>query len=224
MLAFTAGCQSFGDYEPSPTDIYPKDAVALAASCHSIDHQDTSITDPRVFRFDFGRMSGPWNFSGFPLSGVDVRTVSWLDTPAMQYRYEFVDPWQRRCYVDSQWAGSPKALLERFFTRRIIFRQADPIEKGCHLRFLLHELDQTYRQLNESYVTLEVLASLMPSRDGRMLAKRAFYIQKAAPTQNARGGVAATREAIQSLSVAVDEWLTELAQNSPAVVERCSAD
>lgn len=224
VLACSAGCQSIDEIGSESWESYPRGTQAFSAACQVVGHRDTYPTTPRVFLFDFGRLSGPWNFSGFPLSGLDVRTVPWLSTPVMHYRYEFVDRWQRRCYPDSQWVGSPRALLEKFLTRRIIFRQSDPMGRGCHLRFSLHELEQNYRQLNDSYVTLEVLAALMPHPDGRILAKRAFYIQKAAPTQDARGSVAATRDAVQEMSVLIDEWLTELSRTEPTVTERCRAE
>lgn len=195
--------------------------LILAAGCQTIDRQGVSTKTMEVSRFDFGSMSGPWEFSGFPISGVDVKTVPWLDTSAMQYRLEFDDGLRRRFYPDSQWAASPGALLERFLTRRIVFRQADPKGEGCHLHFLLHELEQTYQKPNDSHVTFEVLAMLLPKREGVILAKRAFYIQKAATTQDAHGSVAATREAVESLSSNLDEWLTELARNTPTVAERC---
>ncbi len=166
-------------------------------------------------------MAGPWKFSGFPISGVDVKTVPWLDAADMQYRLEFDDSLRRRFYSDSQWVASPGALLERFLTRRIIFRQADPKGEGCHLHFLLHELEQTYQKPNDSYITLEVLAILQPKREGAILAKRAFYIQKAAPTQDARGGVAATREAIETLSSSIDEWLSELDRDTSTTAGLC---
>jgi cholesterol transport system auxiliary component len=195
--------------------------LIVAAGCQSIDPQSVTVKTPDFIRYDFGRLSGPWEFAGFPLSGVDVKSVPWLDTPAMQYRLEFDDGWRRRFYSDSQWAASPGALLERFLTRRIIFRQVDPKGEGCHLHILLHELEQTYQKPDVSHVTLEVLAMLQPKQDGGILAKRAFYIQKTAPTQDARGSVAATREAVQSLSSNIDEWLTELARDSQAVANRC---
>lgn len=196
-------------------------ALILGAGCQTIDRQSVTTKTTEVVNYDFGRLPGPWEFSGFPLSGVDVKTVPWLDTPAMQYRLEFDDSWRRRFYPNSQWAASPGALLERFLTRRIVFRQKDPKGEGCHLRILLHELEQTYEKPNDSHVTLEALAMLQPKQDGAILAKRAFYIQKAAPSQDARGTVAATREAVQSLSSNIDEWLAELARDAQTVANRC---
>jgi cholesterol transport system auxiliary component len=139
----------------------------------------------------------------------------------MQYRLEFDDGWRRRFYPNSQWAASPGALLERFLTRRIIFRQNDQKGEGCHLSILLHELEHTYEKPKDSHVTLEVLAMLQPKQDGGILAKRAFYIQKTAPSQDAHGSVAATREAVQALSSNIDEWLAELARDSQTVGKRC---
>lgn len=181
--------------------------------------EPTKVSEPA--RYDFGRLSGPWNFSRFPISSLEVSSVSWLDNPAMQFRLEYEDRWRRRSYPESQWIAPPAALLEKFLTRRIIFRLPDPKEQGCHLRFVLHELDQTFENKDSSYVTLEVLASLLPTREGRLLSKRAFFIQIKAPTPDARGGVSATRDACQLLSSEIDDWLTEIWHDSPDIAMRC---
>ena len=93
--------------------------------------------------------------------------------------------------------------------------------EGCHLHILLHELEQTYEKPDDSHVTLEVLAMLQLRENGATLAKRAFFIQKAAPSQDARGNVAATRDAVQSLSVSIDDWLAELARDAPTMANQC---
>ena len=194
--------------------------LALVTGCQSIEVTKPQEV-PEVARYDFGRLSGPWNFSGFPISGVEVKAVPWLDTPAFQYRREFDDGWRRYTYRDSQWVAPPGALLERFLTRRILFRQPDPNGHGCHLSFLLYELEQTYSTAQTGHVTLEVLGLLLPQRDAKPLAKRAFYITKETRSADARGAVAATREALQSLSVSVDEWLAEIESERPAIANRC---
>jgi cholesterol transport system auxiliary component len=175
-----------------------------------------------VARYDFGRLSGPWNFSAFPLASIDVKAVPWLDNPTMQIRLEFEDKWRRRSYAESQWVAPPAELLQRFLTRRILFRQSDQYGRGCHLSFFLHELGQSFEKQDSSSVSLEMLASLLPINGGRTLAKRAFLIIKKAPTPDAVGNVAATREAVQTLSSEIDIWLTEIQQESPSIANYCN--
>lgn len=194
--------------------------LPLSVSCALAQQEAFQVPAERA-RYDFGRLAGPWNFKGFPLASLDVKPVIWLSGAEMQFRLEYEDKWRRRVYSDSQWVAPPAALLERFLTRRILFRQKDPEARGCHLTFLLHELDQTFDTPNSSRVTLEVLATLSSSPQARTIAKRAFYIQKTAPTPDAVGSVAATRESVQLLSEGIDEWLSDLSNETPRIAVKC---
>lgn len=197
-------------------------AAALMLSNQASSAQQSDITQTKeIARYDFGRLSGPWAFSGFPLASLDVRSVPWLDNPAMQIRFEFDDEWRRRSYIESQWVAPPAALLERFLTRRILFRQSDQFGRGCHLSFSLHELGQSFERPESAFVLLEMLATLLPAVSGRTLAKRAFLIQKQSPTPDAVGNVAATRDAVQTLSSEIDIWLTEISKESPSIANYC---
>lgn len=181
---------------------------------------DTSA-NREIAHYDFGRLAGPWTFAGFPIASLDVSAVPWLDNSTMQIRFESDDPWRRRSHAESQWVAPPAALLERFLTRRILFRQQDPLGRGCHLSFRLHELGQSFEKPDSAFVTLEMLATLSAAAGRRTIAKRAFLIQKPSPTPDAVGSVAATRDAVQTLSSEVDLWLTEVAGNSPNLARYC---
>lgn len=171
--------------------------------------------------YDFGNLAGAWASPGFPVAAVEVRATSWLDSPAQLYRLGYVDPLQRRRYAASRWIAPPAELLERFLQRRIVFGQPDFAGPGCRLALTLDELEQRFDTEQSSQTVVEVRARLLPPHGETLLSKRAFLIRKPAPTPDARGGVAATREAVQLLARELASWLDEVARQRPQTVAMC---
>lgn len=173
-------------------------------------------TPPRqadIAAYDFGSVSGAWS-APLPIAAVDVRAPSWLDSTAQLYRLGYADDLRRRSYTASRWAAPPAELLERFLQRRIVYGQPDFAGRGCRLALMLDELEQRFDSEQASKTVLEVRARLLPATGDTLLSKRAFLIQKAASSADARGSVAATREAVQELALALGEWLAEAKGNA----------
>ena len=139
----------------------------------------------------------------------------------MYFRLAYAEPQRRRIYVESRWAAPPAELLESFLKRRIIFGQPDFIGTGCRLQLVLDEFEQRFDEPQKSSAALEARALLTPLRGDAMLSKRTFLIRKPAPTADARGGVAAARDATQALVDDLGNWLGELSRERPAIVEQC---
>jgi len=196
--------------------------AALLAGCAG-----TSSRQSGIAHYDFGNLAGAWGAPGLPIATVAVRANSWLDAPAQRYRLAYADSLQRHAYANSRWAAPPAELLERFLQRRIVFGQPDFTGPGCRLQLMLDEIEQRFDTPQSSQVVLEVRASLLPLRSDTPfrgdapLSRRAFLIQKAAPTPDAQGGVAATREAAQALADELAQWLNELARERPQVITPC---
>ncbi|MDP1605513.1 MAG: ABC-type transport auxiliary lipoprotein family protein [Rhodocyclaceae bacterium] len=177
--------------------------------------------------YDLGNLAGAWGAPGLPIASVTVRANSWLDAPAQRYRLVYADSLQRHAYANSRWAAPPAELLERFLQRRIVFGQPDFSGPGCRLQLTLDEIEQRFDTPQSSKIVLEVRASLLPLRSDTLLrgdallSKRAFLIQKDAPTADAKGGVAATREAAQALADELAQWLNDLARERPQVITLC---
>lgn len=199
--------------------------IALVAACLAVSSLTGCVGNPprqsETARHDLGEMAGAWHAPGFPVAALNVRATSWLDTPALAYRLIYVDSLRRLVYADSRWVAPPAELIERFLRRRIVFGQPDFSGPGCRLNLVLDELDQRFDSPQASQVVLEVRASLLPLRGETLLSKRAFLIRQPAPTPDARGGVAATREAAQALADELARWLAEVAQQRPQTIAIC---
>jgi len=194
-------------------------AVLLLAACGG------NVRTTEMVQYDLGNLAAKvteaWPGSRIPIAAVDVQAASWLSGPAMHFRLAYAEPLRRQVYAESRWAAPPAELLEAFLKRRIVFGQPDLSGAGCRLQLVLDELEQRFDDPQKSQVALEVRALLTPLRGAEILSKRAFLIHKPAPEAVARGGVAATRDAVQTLADELGNWLGEIAREKPAIAERC---
>jgi len=192
-------------------------AVLLLAACGG------NVRTTEMVQYDLGHLAGKGSGSRVQIAAVDVQAASWLSGPGMHFRLAYAEPLRRQSYAESRWAAPPAELLERFLKRRIVFGQPDFSGAGCRLQLVVDELEQRFDDPQKSQVVLEVRALLTPARGAEILSRRAFLIHKPAPEPVARGGVAATRDAVQTLADEMGTWLDELARDKPAIVERCRA-
>jgi cholesterol transport system auxiliary component len=191
-------------------------SVFLLAGCVGNPPRQAEIAS-----YDLGSHSLAWTSPGFHLVAVNVKASSWLESPAQLYRLAYADDLRRRTYTESRWVAAPAELLERALQQRIIFGQPDFSGPGCRLRLALDELEQRFDTSQSSKVILEVRASLLPPQGDTPLAKRAFKIEKPAPTADARGSVVATRAAAQALADDLAAWLGDVARERPQVTLAC---
>ena len=180
-----------------------------------------NVRTTETVQYDLGNMSDRWAGSRIPIAAVEVQASSWLSGAAMYFRLAYAEPLRRQNYAESRWAAPPAELLERFLKRRIVFGQPDFSGAGCRLQLVVDELEQRFDGPQSSQQVLEVRALLTGSRGGETVSRRAFMIQKPALTATAGGGVAATRDAVQSLADELGVWLDEAVRDKPAIVERC---
>jgi len=177
--------------------------------------------EAEIANYDLGSFSGVWTSPGFPIATVEVKAGAALNSPAQLYRLAYADNLRRRAYTESRWAALPAELMERALQRRIVFGQADFSGPGCRLQLMLDELEQRFDSPQTSKAVLEVRAVLLPQQGAALLAKRAFLIEQPAPSADARGGVVATRAALQALADALAHWLGEVARERPQVLAVC---
>lgn len=176
-----------------------------------------------VAQYDLGNLSGKGTGSSVPISEVEVQASSWLSGQAMYFRLAYADPLRRQSYAESRWAAPPAELLEGFLKRRIVFGQTGFSGAGCRLELVIDEMEQRFDDPKNSHVVLEVRAQLTLRRTAEILGRRVFLIQKPAALPVARGGVAAAREAVQTLADDLGGWMNEVARVTPATLERCRA-
>lgn len=190
-------------------------AVLLLAACGG----NVRTADP--VRYDLGSLDGSAAAARLPLAAVNVQAASWLAGPAMHFRLAYAEPLQRRSYAESRWAAPPAELLAALLKRRLMFAATESGAAGCRLQLVMDELEQRFDDPQHSFAVLDVRAQLIARRGAEILARRTFHIQKPAPTPDARGAAAATRDAAQALAADLAGWLADVAREKPAIVERC---
>lgn len=151
-------------------------------------------------RFDLG-LPDPGPRADHGLAGIDVATPSWLDGGAMQYRLLYADTASRREYAESRWAARPAELL-----RQAMERMLAPTGAGrCRLHIDLDEFVQIFDSPASSRFVLAGRAVLFAGRN--VLDSRDFRLSEAAPTANAKGGVAAASAAARAMGEELASWL-----------------
>lgn len=139
---------------------------------------------------------------------IGVTAPSWLAGTAMHYRLLHDAPAQRHAYAESRWAAPPAELLRLHLQRRLA--GAD-IPAGCRFRLELVELEQVFTAPAASHVRLVARARLAPA------VQLGIDIEEAAPTPDARGGVAATGRVVERLATRLADWLA-----TPGAAAQCT--
>lgn len=154
---------------------------------------------------------------------AEIEAPTWLDTAAMQYRLDYVEPRQRRAFVESRWVAPPAALLEQMVRRNEVFSGRQGME-GCRLHLALEEFIQEFAAPDSSRAFIEVRASLLggKSRGMQLLAQRNFR-QTQAAGGDAQSGAAAFAFSARDLVAELERWLVGLQQESPALMASCRA-
>ncbi len=168
-----------------------------------------SPVQPPEGRFDFGPRSAA-AVADTGVTRVDITAPSWLASNAMQYRLLYADAARRLAYAESRWAAPPTELLKQALEQQLAANGGG----RCRLRVELTEFIQTFDSPVSSRFLLEARATLVQDQD--ILASRTFSETQAAPTADARGGVAAASLAGRELGNALAGWLS-------AHGERCRA-
>lgn len=139
---------------------------------------------------------------------VEVRAPSWLTTSAMQYRLAYADPQRRLAYGESRWVAPPAEMLALALDRALLAPGNDG--SGCRLRVQLDEFVQVFDTPARSRVLISARASLLPQRGETPVAGWDVAVALPAPSADAQGGVAATREAVHGLAGKLADWIAEL--------------
>lgn len=168
-----------------------------------------------IASYDLGTVAVAWKPASPAVRGVGVFAPAWLGSTAMQYRLLYADPMRRLAYAESRWAAPPADLIERALNRQA------SAGGGCRLRLDVDDLAQVFDTPQASRVLLDVRAALVAPNREAVLARKAFSLAPAAPSADARGGVAAVAAAVQALGGELNGWLAQLARQDPAVAERC---
>ncbi len=172
--------------------------------------------------YDLGQVPVATTALALPIAALNVTSNPWVNSPALLYRLNFADDLRRRAYVESRWAAPPAELLKRYLQRQIVYGQTAEGMSGCRLELVLDELEQQFESAQKSQVVLELRAGLLARHGEDALARRAFHLQREAPSADARGGVQGTRAALQGVTMELIDWLNGLAKAHPELCQRRS--
>jgi cholesterol transport system auxiliary component len=177
----------------------------------------SSTPQPGVERYDFGVAASD---AAVPrpdaLPGaLDLRVGAppWLATGAVEYRLAYDDESRVRSYANSRWVDAPAALLAQRLRERLAAsftsgsRAGDAVPAGYRLQVELEEFSQVFDTPAQSHGVLRASATFEDVHDHRMLAQRAFEVQRPARSADAAGAVHAMQAAVDEFAGQLLDWM-----------------
>jgi len=152
--------------------------------------------------------------------GIEVRAPLWIDSLGINYRLAYNEPARLREYSQSRWAGPPAQLVQQRLIQQLAYTPAGQGRAKCVLRIEIGEFGQHFVTPNSSKGVLQGRAYWLGS-NRQPLAERDLLIERAVPSQDARGGVAALQSVVEQLATDLLEWEKQLAASGRIAL--CSA-
>jgi cholesterol transport system auxiliary component len=151
----------------------------------------------------------------------DPTAPNWLVGRPMRYRLAYDDPGRIRRYANSQWASSPITAvgdsLRASLSARTKRGSAVP-DYGqladFWVRVHVERLDQVFDSRAASHGIVRLRVAVFRGRDRAFVGQQTFEGEAAAPTPDARGGVAAVSQAVDDAVEAAATWIVDLVRNS----------
>jgi len=147
-----------------------------------------------------------------PLPAVrmfEVRSPRALDSDAILYRMNYVDPRQTSSYAHSHWTMAPPQLLTQRLRSALAAQGAvlsgDETASAPLLTVELDQFEQDFDGEDQSHGAVTARATL--ARGGKVLAQRTFTARAPARTSSAAGGVGALSAASDELIAQLIAWL-----------------
>jgi cholesterol transport system auxiliary component len=142
----------------------------------------------------------------------DIVSPAWLDGQGIVYRLAYENDARPQAYANSRWVAPPAALLTQRLRSRLaasagIVSGVDGTRADYALRVDLEDFSQSFAAAGASSVALRARASLVRLPDRVLVAQRAFAVELAAPTPDARGAVTALRVASGQMVENLAEWV-----------------
>jgi cholesterol transport system auxiliary component len=142
----------------------------------------------------------------------DVVSPAWLDGQGIVYRLAYENDARPQAYANSRWVAPPAALLtqrlrSRFAANAGVVSGVDGTRADYALRIDLEDFSQSFTSASSSSVALRARASLVRLPDRVLVAQRAFSVERAAPTADARGAVTALGAASGEMIESLADWV-----------------
>lgn len=159
-----------------------------------------------------------------PLALADVEASGAFDSSALLYRLGYADERQLQPYAHARWTMPPAQLVrqrlrERLGQRRAVLTPGEAAvalrasgEEPLVLRLELEEFSQVFDAPARSAGLVRLRATLVALGIGgeRLLAQRAFAVQRPAATGDAPGGVRALASATDAAADEIAAWLQQV--------------
>ncbi|NTV71797.1 MAG: hypothetical protein HGA71_16835 [Azonexaceae bacterium] len=136
---------------------------------------------------------------------LEVRAPLWFDSQGIDYRLTYVDAARLREYARARWAGPPAQMIQQRLMQQVDYAMAGQGQTRCVLRIEITEFSQLFATPENSNGVLHGRAILL-DRSRRQVADLDLRIEKPAPSQDARGGVAALSATVEQLAVDLAAW------------------
>lgn len=162
--------------------------------------------DSAMAIYDFGPL--PAKLTVAPRAqamALEVRAPLWFDTLGIDYRLAYIDAARLREYARARWAGPPAQLIQQQLMQRLDLSMAGQAQARCLLRVEITEFSQVFQATDSSKAVLQGKAMLF-DRARRQLAEFPINIEIPAPSQDARGGVAALSASVTQLGDELGRW------------------
>ncbi|MBC5782945.1 membrane integrity-associated transporter subunit PqiC [Ramlibacter sp. USB13] len=195
--------------------------AAGLAGCSALPEKPTRQT-----MYDFGPPPAAEGTDGVNRAALvlpEVEAEGILETTALLYRLGYEDPFQLRPYAFARWSAPPPQLLRQRL-REVLGRDravldsaaaAALVRRGADrppvLRVELEEFSQLFDAPATSRGMLRLRCTLLEARGGgeRLVAQRAFAVERPAPSADAPGGVRALTAAVDAAALDIARWLQQ---------------
>ncbi|HKU69838.1 MAG TPA: ABC-type transport auxiliary lipoprotein family protein [Burkholderiales bacterium] len=142
----------------------------------------------------------------------EVAAPAWLDGQGIVYRLSYENDSRPQAYANSRWVAPPASLLTqrlrgRFAANTGVVSGVDGTRADYVLRVDLEDFSQSFTSASASNVALRARASLVRLPDRVLVAQRAFSVERAAPTADARGAVTALGAASSEMIESLADWV-----------------
>jgi ABC-type uncharacterized transport system auxiliary subunit len=136
---------------------------------------------------------------------LEVRAPLWFDTMGIDYRLAYIDAARLREYARARWAGPPAQLLQQRLSQQLRLSPSGQGQARCLMRIEISEFSQVFLAPDASRGIVQGRVVLL-DRSRRQVAELPINLEKAAATQDARGGVGALTEAVDQLAADLMSW------------------
>lgn len=167
--------------------------------------------------YDFGPAPGRLvELRPEPLA-MEVRAPLWFDSMGIDYRLSYLDPSRLREYARARWAGPPAQMIQLRLGSQLGLAVSGQSQAKCLLRIEINEFSQVFSTVDQSRGVLRGRAQWL-GRKRDLVAEMPLDLIEAAPSPDARGGVAALTAVVDRLAQVLKSWENRLADDQRARV------